>query len=296
MKLAIIIPNYNNEHLVGNLLNSMGGLDMNKIETILVNDNPQKDLKNLEKKYKKYNLKVINNKKNMWVHISRYIGAKNISNDVTHLMFADPDDRFENIDWFDVVVKNQNKIIQFDHWRQFKNKLVKREYGGSMGNWAWGRVYPIKMYFKHKDIWSNKKLHDDGFTILSALKDDFDNGKFLISKKTNLIYYMYSNGYSKEISGEAILRELESIKLSNKKGYISNSYASKKMQDLLWTKGKNNLPKETFNNWLCFSINLWKRKKIYRFIGFFFRNASPYFWFKIWNFIRREPRIKKPIK
>ena len=58
----------------------------------------------------------------MWILMSRYIGFMNVSDEVTHILFMDPDDRFFSDEWISEWIKNPKKIIEFNFYCKYVNK------------------------------------------------------------------------------------------------------------------------------------------------------------------------------
>tara|TARA_Y100000310_G_C20687861_1_gene820261 strand:- start:1060 stop:2352 length:1293 start_codon:yes stop_codon:yes gene_type:complete len=92
VELSIIIPIYNSEKYIKSCLNSICKQIKNQVELVLVNDSSTdsslKICRVFSKKYK--NIKIINNKKNLGVSISRNIGIKNSTG--KYIFFCDSDD------------------------------------------------------------------------------------------------------------------------------------------------------------------------------------------------------------
>ena len=91
--ISIIVNVYNGEKYIEKCLNSILRQTYKNIEIIIVNDNSKDKTLNIIKKYKDKRIKIINNKKNIGLSLSRNIGIDNSNG--KYLYFVDVDDYIE---------------------------------------------------------------------------------------------------------------------------------------------------------------------------------------------------------
>lgn len=143
MKISFIAPVYKVEKYLADFFNSFYNVK-NLFEIILVNDDPTVNLEVWKKKYPNFDIKIINNDKNVGIRMSRINGLKNISQDSTHVIFIDPDDRLSaDIPAFEQIVLPTQ--FAFNLW--FKNKLIYNSPDGDISkylldNHLWGIIFP----------------------------------------------------------------------------------------------------------------------------------------------------------
>lgn len=146
MKISFIAPAYKVDNYLDEFFMSFKNVK-NDFEIILVNDEPGKDLSSWLDKYKNLSISIINNEKNIGQGPSRLKGIKSVSNDSTHIMFIDPDDRIsESCPTF----KDNENIVQFGFNEWYKNKLVSCKPDGGVSkykldNHIWGIIFPINI-------------------------------------------------------------------------------------------------------------------------------------------------------
>jgi teichuronic acid biosynthesis glycosyltransferase TuaG len=126
--VSIIIPYFKKKEFVFNCINSILKQSYKNFEIIIVNDECSIESKSIinEIANKDLRIKVINNKKNLGVGLSRNIGVKKSRGDF--LAFIDADDEWnKNKLKFQVSFMKKNKLL-FTHTSYFiinnKNKLI----------------------------------------------------------------------------------------------------------------------------------------------------------------------------
>jgi len=147
MKLSIIIPVYNEELTLLEILKKINAIKLNK-EIIIVNDgsndNTKKILKTLSKKFYK---KIIHHKKNYGKGAAIISGRKHISGDIVIIQDAD----------LEYDPKDYKKLI---------NPIIKKEYKVAYGS----RVLKKSRYHNSKNFISLTRIFFNHFlTILSNI-------------------------------------------------------------------------------------------------------------------------------
>ena len=100
--ISVIINVYNGEKYIKKCLDSVVNQTYKNIEIIIVNDKSNDDTLNIINSYKDKRIKIINNKKNMGLSLSRNIGIDNSKG--KYLYFVDVDD-FIELDTIDYLYK-----------------------------------------------------------------------------------------------------------------------------------------------------------------------------------------------
>ncbi len=202
--LSVIIPCYNNFHLMQKGLESLEKLDKNCIEVIIIDDNSTDDSYRKLLSYSQnsdLNIKVIRNEKNSGPGVSRNNGIKISTGE--YITFLDADDFFCDIFWeniFSLINKRYDCIvfdayIYYDKEKNFIFQSVPNEsieglisVNTTLVNIAgatWGKIY-------RRDIIELNKI-----SFLPQMRcEDLPFTKHAISCCTNIYYlkkplYMY---------------------------------------------------------------------------------------------------------
>lgn len=127
MKLSVIIPTYNEEKTVAQLINKVHGINLTK-EIIIVNDGSSDNTYDEIKKaiYNKNNFKIINNKKNFGKGYSIRNGLEQVKGDI--VLIQDADLELDPNDYYELI-------------KPFKEKNAKVVYGSRLLN----KNNPIQM-------------------------------------------------------------------------------------------------------------------------------------------------------
>lgn len=127
MKLSVIIPTYNEEKTVAQLINKVYGINLTK-EIIIVNDGSSDNTYNEIKKaiHNKNNFKIINNKKNFGKGYSIRNGLEQVKGDI--VLIQDADLELDPNDYYELI-------------KPFKEKNAKVVYGSRLLN----KNNPIQM-------------------------------------------------------------------------------------------------------------------------------------------------------
>lgn len=126
IKLSIIIPNFNNSNLIEQCVESIGSFE--NIEVIIIDDkstdNSSVILKKIKDKFK--DIKIIYNKENLGLGLTRNIGIKESTGD--YIMFLDADDLFvENgiCDIKKILKENELDLLHF-RFKRMDYELTKK--------------------------------------------------------------------------------------------------------------------------------------------------------------------------
>lgn len=227
MKYSIIIPFYNSYDKMENLLYSLDNQTYDDFEAIFIDDcstddsfiKLSKDLKN-----RKFNYKLIQNKKNSGPGYSRNNGISNSNG--KYILFVDSDDWIENntlseidkyiLDYdclifdFKIIDKNINerKSINLSNGKISTKDAVALTNGST-----WCKVYKSKI-IKNKIEFPN---------IMRS--EDLAFNKTAISKCKN-IYYLNQSLYNYYINNDSIMHDSSTLDINNNKealNYISKN-------------------------------------------------------------------------
>lgn len=143
MKIAFVAPAFKVDHFLPEFFDSFKNLK-NDFEIILVNDEPGKDMSRWETKIGNNVVTIINNEKNVGSKTSRFNGLKHLSDDVSHVIFIDPDDKLSS-DCKSIPAFTNPTQFAFNLW--YKNKMIPCTADGDISkykldNHLWGIVFP----------------------------------------------------------------------------------------------------------------------------------------------------------
>lgn len=156
MFISFIAPTYNVNRYLDDFFKSFVGIEKNKYEIILINDNGEDPSEYVKKYENDINIRFINLKENVGVDFVRNIGIKEVSEKATHFAFIDPDDviydkKFINdVEADKITVFDRASFTQIDTKIQKKGNIYSTHFWGSI----WGIVFPsalkneIKFYYK----------------------------------------------------------------------------------------------------------------------------------------------------
>ena len=128
---SIIIPIFNRQYKIKDCIKSVLSQNFDKIEIILIDDNStDESFKVCEEISKKENnIKLIKNKKNQGVGISRNIGLS--LSEGKYILFLDSDDRLKKNSlkkiYFEFEKNKNSNFIIFDHDINIDGKLFKKK-------------------------------------------------------------------------------------------------------------------------------------------------------------------------
>ena len=209
-QISTIIPVYNSEKYIEQVLESVTNQTLKPYEIIIVNDGSNDDtLVKCEKFSEMYNnIKIINLKENMGVSHARNIGIKKVKGDYIH--FIDSDDAIE-LDMYEKIMKeiegknvdivitgtkyNENgKITRYIPNRQFISTYIEMK-SFVKDNCVSGRrdIFNVvwNKFYKKEFITKNNITFDED---INFGEDFLFNCKCM--KKTNLIYVIDDEYYN----------------------------------------------------------------------------------------------------
>ena len=110
-KISVIINVYNKEKYIKKCLDSIVNQTYKALEILIINDGSTDNTLNIIKKYKDKRIRVINNKKNIGLSLSRNVGIDNAKGE--YLYFVDADDFIEKdtIEYLYNLIKKYNVDI-----------------------------------------------------------------------------------------------------------------------------------------------------------------------------------------
>ncbi len=127
MKLSIIIPCYNEEKTISNLIDRISKHYKDDKEVIIVNDastdNTKKIIKDLEKKYK-FIKKIINHEKNLGKGSSINSAISEITGDIT--IIQDADLEYDPKDYYDLIEPINLKLADVVYGSRFQGGKAKK--------------------------------------------------------------------------------------------------------------------------------------------------------------------------
>ena len=232
--ISVIIPTYNSEYYLDNLLNQ---LTKNiALEIIVVNDGSTDNTDKIVKKYN--NIKYISYKKNKGIAYARNKGLEKITSE--YFTFIDSDDVIDK-DMLDIMYKecknndldmcicNYNEIIdnksikskyKYDNQIYNNKKLLEKTFKDQVSTIVWAKLYKTKTY-KSIKFNENLKINEDyEFTIKC----------FKLTRKVKLLdkylykYYINNNSITNnlkcvDIKNNNYLDYLKDLKLKKYKYY-----------------------------------------------------------------------------
>lgn len=178
--VTIIIPSYNSELFIERCLESVFKQTFNDIEVIVIDDASTDNTEKILRKYKKKNnFKVIRNKTNVGVGISRKIGIENANGE--YITFLDSDDYLIS-DFIDTNIKlikqhdsdvvytsievisplHQKEIIQVGNYFA-ENEATLNIFFWCQMNFITGKLFKTELLRKCK--WSNRRIAEDVQTL-----------------------------------------------------------------------------------------------------------------------------------
>lgn len=187
-KVAIIVPVWNVNKYLYECLTSISKISI-PFEAIVVDDHGQEDpwpIFSLFSNSK--NFKFIKNKQNMGAGFARNIGISNISDDVSHILFVDPDDVviFENVN--SILLEPgktfyQKEYIRFNKKNETIYKLSKPVVGTNLSTYIWGQFWDVSIF---KNVKFKNAYFEDAIFAFEANKFVGENIAF-----TETIIYKY---------------------------------------------------------------------------------------------------------
>lgn len=187
-KISIIIPNYNNSHLIKEAINSI--VKNSNIEIIIIDDKSTDNSKKVlsEIKQENRNVKIIYNEKNLGLGLTRNVGIVNAIGDF--LLFLDADDKYETkifkeifreleTDDFDLLnfqfnrkdykLKNTKKISEDTSFLNYavKETLLSFVFQGKLNLGACFNIYKTN-FLRENNLYFTDGLHEDLIFTLKA--------------------------------------------------------------------------------------------------------------------------------
>tara|TARA_Y100000590_G_scaffold439059_1_gene562600 strand:- start:2419 stop:3702 length:1284 start_codon:yes stop_codon:yes gene_type:complete len=240
INFSIIIPVFNSESFIQETVDSLIKQNYKNIEIIIINDcstdNSSKIINRIKKKNKKFNFKIVNNKRNMGVAFSRNIGLNLAKGD--YIVFLDSDDYLEKNSlsfisnkilensYPDLVLGNhnmkvsgifQNKTNYYKNELKHKLKLINNS--KKFTGYCWAFIINRNFLFRNNIRFLNIKTHEDEVfvaKIISCCQNlIFINKKFYFHKSI-------PSSLSRKISSKMLLsciiglKELSNIYSNNK--------------------------------------------------------------------------------
>lgn len=182
--LSIIIPIYNGQNYIEQCLKSIKTNKL-KYEIIIVNDGSKDKTKEILKKIKNKNIKIINLNKNYGVSHTRNKGLDNVNG--TYFTFIDIDDYInphtydkiyeiatkDNLDicgfnFFEVDKKQVKSKYKYDNNLLNKDEIIKHTLKDEISLLIWDKIYKTE---KYKDIRFNEqlKINEDNLFVLNCI-------------------------------------------------------------------------------------------------------------------------------
>lgn len=248
MKISFIAPAYNVDEFLPDFFNSFATLK-NDFEIILVNDNPASDLSHWANAVVSKQIKIVNNKVNIGSKKSRFEGLKHVSQDVTHIVFIDPDDKIaSNCE----LIENFATPTQYAFNMWYQNKLIPSKADGdiskyNLDNHLWGIIFPREIALEIPRYSHDLEIDDMPIKMRMAEKYVFDKCEKI------MIDYRMRKG-SQANSKKSRIGALEQVntwdnlyKIDNLIGHkksVDNQYfelvINKKSFEKVWYKNKYN--------------------------------------------------------
>lgn len=217
MNISIIIPVYNAEKYLEDMINSIVNnmIKENNIEILFIDDNSTDLSKNIIKRYmNKYNfISLYENKENFGASISRNIGIENAKND--YIMFVDADDILDK-EWFDIInyIEKDDDVIYFNEnidSNSSKSQMLKYIIGYNDENICiagpFSKIFK-KSFLLKNNIFFNPDLingEDMIFNVNCLIK----SLNYKIIKKSFYEYRVYVGQSTKSYNSKIIQSDLE---------------------------------------------------------------------------------------
>ena len=109
--ISVILNVYNGEKYINKCIDSVINQTYKNIEILVINDGSTDNTVNIVKKYKDKRIKLINNKKNLGLALSRNVGIDNAKG--RYLYFVDIDDFIleDTIEYLYKLIKKYNVLL-----------------------------------------------------------------------------------------------------------------------------------------------------------------------------------------
>ena len=202
--ISVILNVYNGEKFIKRCLDSIINQTFKNIEIIIVNDKSTDNTLSIIKKYKDKRIKIINNKNNLGLSLSRNIGIDNSTKDL--LYFVDVDDYLEKdaleylynlykkyksdittcrcIDVYkdDVEIKNEKENIEvLEPYEMLKRTLLIKYREGT----TWNKLIKRKLFDK---VRFEPRIIND---VVTTYKLVLESNKIVYSNQIKYNYYRH---------------------------------------------------------------------------------------------------------
>ena len=233
--ISVILNVYNGEKFISRCLESIINQTYKDIEIIIVNDASTDNTLSIIKKYKDKRIKIINNKNNLGLSLSRNIGIDNSKGDL--LYFVDVDDYLELdaleylydlykkyksdittcrcIDVYDTntkIVNEKENIEVLDSYEMLKRTLLIKYREGT----TWNKLFNKKLFKKVR--FENRIIND----VVTTYKLVLESNKIVYS---NQIKYNYFRHKESIISKKRTKYMIDLYKAASERyDYVKNIY------------------------------------------------------------------------
>ena len=178
-EIGLIIPAYNAHDTIKKLLHSICMFSfVDKVDILLVDDNSEKDYEYLQNIFQDLNLTIIRVEKNYGPGYARNLGINwAIEKRLPYLMFADADDYFINIDFWDKISdehKKNNDLFIFNFIDEGAGGQIK-----DIDVWCFAKIYKREIIEKYKIYFSENYSNEDvifNFIYLSMVENAYISG------------------------------------------------------------------------------------------------------------------------
>ena len=180
-EIGLIIPAYNAHDTIKKLLHSICMFSfVDKVDILLVDDNSEKDYEYLQNIFQDLNLTIIRLEKNYGPGYARNLGINwAIEKRLPYLMFADADDYFINIDFWDKISdehKKNNDLFIFNFIDEGAGGQIK-----DIDVWCFAKIYKREIIEKYKIYFSENYSNED------VINENSNKNSTLISTQRDLI-------------------------------------------------------------------------------------------------------------
>lgn len=204
--ISVIINVYNGEEYIERCIDSVINQTYKKIEIIVINDGSTDNTVNIIKKYNDKRIRLINNKKNLGLSLSRNVGIENSNG--KYLYFLDIDDFILNdtIEYLYNLIKKYNVLLStceckeirsFNYTLKHKKEKISIETGKDLldkvllsykrhGS-TWNKLYDRSLFDNIR--FESRIINDVVVTYKIALKLD----KYVYSNQEKYICYRHSD-------------------------------------------------------------------------------------------------------
>lgn len=248
-KVSIIIPVYNAEKYISNILDSLINQTLKEFEIICVNDGSTDNTLETLNEYSKRDERIkVYSKKNEGVSKARFYGIKQVSS--KYIAFADADDTVEKNfleEMYNNIEKNKSDIaicgfkridyetkkVLSQEMKKEKNKTIDMKTNPeeviSINTALWNKIYKAENLKRMVELKNSPKILED-MMFLSIVYLNIEKISFVDKYLYN---YMVINGsaMNKKISNEEIIT-IQNAMIEIKKQYMENS-ASENMIEIL---------------------------------------------------------------